>query len=240
MQSNAVRFINAYNSIDQTLRAVYNFRRNITFSDMIRRAVSINSVVRKYEDKLIDYARLRNAIIHNSNEERIIAEPHDEVVVEMEKIATLIASPPKVIDTIASKTVLVLDGNTPVKVALETIFRTGFKVIPVCEHDQIAGVINSHRLIELMGMQIENGRDLDEYIASTPVRDAVSDSDQDRLFVIKPKTLLIQEALDLFFANRKLQAIVITKSGSGLERPIGIVTVADIMDLSKVIEDYDV
>jgi len=202
--------------------------------------VSVNSVVRKYEDKLIDYARLRNAIIHNSNEERIIAEPHDEVVVELEKIAMLISSPPKAIDTVASKTVLVLDGITPVKIALETIYRTGFKVIPVCEHDQIVGVINSHRLIELMGMQIENGRDLDDYIEKTLVRDAVSNGDLDHLFVIKPKTLLIQEALDLFYANRKLQAIVITKNGSSMERPVGIVTVADIMDLSKVIEDYDV
>ena len=83
MESNALRFINAYNQIDQTLRAVYNFKRNITFSDMIRRAVSLNSIVRRYEDKLIDYARLRNAIIHNSNEERIIAEPHDDVVEEI-------------------------------------------------------------------------------------------------------------------------------------------------------------
>ena len=240
MQSNAVRFINAYNSIDQTLRAVYNFKRNITFSDMIRRAVSVNSVVRKYEDKLIDYARLRNAIIHNSSEERIIAEPHDEVVVEMEKIAMLIASPPKLIDTIASKTVLVLDGNTPVKVGLETIYRTGFKVIPVCEHDQIVGVINTNRLVDILGMQIENGVDLDYYIEHTPVKDTISDSDLDRVFVIRSKNLLIQEALDLFFSNRKLQAIVLTKNGNNLERPVGIVTVADIMDLSKVIEDYDV
>ena len=240
MQSNAVRFINAYNSIDQTLRAVYNFKRNITFSDMIRRAVSVNSVVRKYEDKLIDYARLRNAIIHNSNEERIIAEPHDEVVAEMERIAEVISCPPKVIDTIASKTVLVLDGMSTVKVALETIYRTDFRMIPVCDGDKIMGVINSHRVIELLGMQIDNGKDLDEYIESTPVIEAVSDSDVDRVFVIKSKNLLIQEALDLFYANRKLQAIVLTKNGSVQERPIGIVTVADIMDLSKIIEDYAV
>ena len=50
-KSNAHRFIIAYNTIDQTLRSVYNFKRNLTFSDMIRRSVSLNSVVRKYEDK---------------------------------------------------------------------------------------------------------------------------------------------------------------------------------------------
>ena len=71
--SNATRFINAYNTIDQTLRAVYNFKRNMSFNDMIRRAVPLNSIVRRYEDKLIDYARLRNAIIHNSNDEMVIA-----------------------------------------------------------------------------------------------------------------------------------------------------------------------
>ncbi len=240
METNAVRFINAYNQIDQTLRAVYNFKRNITFSDMIRRAVSLNSVVRKYEDKLIDYARLRNAIIHNSNEERIIAEPHDDVVIEMERIADLVARPPLVINSIANKNVLVLDGTISLKKALETIYKTGFKSIPVCDNETIAGVINAGRIVNVLGMQVGNGINIDKFAAETAVKEVISEQDVDRVFTIKSHNLTVQEALDLFYHNRRLQAIVITKNGNNLERPIGIITTADIIDLNKVVEDYDV
>ena len=85
--TNAQRFVNAYNAIDQTLRARHNIRRSLSFSDMIRRTVAVDYIVRKYEDVLIDYGRLRNAIIHKSNDKFLIAEPHEEVVAEFEKIA---------------------------------------------------------------------------------------------------------------------------------------------------------
>ncbi len=241
MESNALRFINAYNQIDQTLRAVYNFKRNITFSDMIRRAVSLNSIVRRYEDKLIDYARLRNAIIHNSNEERIIAEPHDDVVEEMEKIADILSRPPLVINSsVANKNVLVLDGELTLKKALETIYKTGFKTIPVCEHEAISGVITSGRIVNVLGSVIENGENIDNFINKTAVSKVISDQDIDKVFTIRSRNLTVQEALDIFYNNRKMLAIIITKNGNSLERPIGIITPADVIDLNKIVDDYNI
>ena len=89
----AERFINCFNKVDYTLKAKYNFNRSMGFSDLIRRTVALNYVVRKYEDELIDYGRLRNAIVHSSNDKMIIAEPHEDVVEKFEKIEKLINSP---------------------------------------------------------------------------------------------------------------------------------------------------
>ena len=58
------------------------------FSDLIRKAASLNYTIRKYEDDLIDYGRLRNAIIHNSDD-FVIAEPHDSVVENIEHIGVI-------------------------------------------------------------------------------------------------------------------------------------------------------
>ena len=71
-KSNATRFIAAYNQIDYSLRAIYGFKRSMSFSDVIRRSVVLNSVVRKYEDDLIDFGRLRNAIIHNGTKNMLL------------------------------------------------------------------------------------------------------------------------------------------------------------------------
>ena len=86
-KSNADRFIAAFNDIDYSLRTIYDFKRSTSFSDIVRRSVVLNSVVRKYEEDLIDFGRLRNAIIHNGNSKYTIAEPHTEIVEKIEKLA---------------------------------------------------------------------------------------------------------------------------------------------------------
>ena len=237
-ESNAVRFINAYNTIDQSIRAIYNFRRNISFADMIRRSVPLNSVVRRYEDKLIDYARLRNAIIHNSTDERVIAEPHDDVVLEMERIAELISTPPLVLQCIPRKDVYILDGATPLKRAIEITAATGYRAIPVYWEERLIGVVHNGRLVEVLGQCITNGGDLSQFCESTPIKDVVQESDIDMTYTIRSEKLTVQEALDIFYNNRKILAIIITKKGNFLERPISIVTMGDIIDLNKIVDDY--
>lgn len=238
--SNATRFINAYNTIDQTLRAVYNFKRNMSFNDMIRRAVPLNSIVRRYEDKLIDYARLRNAIIHNSNDEMVIAEPHLEVVEEFEKIAKLISEPPMAIQEIASRNVLVLDSDVSIKTAMATIAKSGFKCIPVCHNETIASVLTPNRLVNFLGDKVADGANLETLCEKTTVSEIINENDAEVVFAIRPVTLTVEEALNLFQQKRKLQAIVITRTGSNLESPVGILTVANIIDLNNVVEDYSI
>ena len=49
-KSNAKRFLDAYNDIDYSLKTRYNFNRSMGFSDLIRKTVSLNYIIRKYED----------------------------------------------------------------------------------------------------------------------------------------------------------------------------------------------
>ena len=73
MENYAERFLKAYNQLDYTIKNLYNFKRGMPFSDCIRRAVPLNSVIRKFEDELVDYSRLRNAIVHSTqNDDEII------------------------------------------------------------------------------------------------------------------------------------------------------------------------
>lgn len=237
-KSNALRFITAYNTIDQTLRAIYNFKRNMTFSDMIRRSVPLNSVIRRFEDKLIDYARLRNAIIHNSNEEYIIAEPHDDVVEEMEKIAQMVARPPLVIDTVA-KNVLTIKDEMSLKEVFIMFASSGFKNLPVYGNGEILGIATPARLVDWVGTELKDNKNIDTFLERMEVAQILDKTDAETRYCVRSEKLTIQEALDIFYSNRKMSSILITRSG-GTKEPIrGIVTVADIMDLNKIIDDYE-
>ena len=148
VETNAKRFINAFNQIDYALRVQHNFKRSMGFSDMIRRAVSINHLVRKYEDDLIDYGRLRNAIIHNSNDDVIIAEPHEDVVEKIESLAHLITTPPKALDVLVEKEVFTVNYDVSIKDVMQKITSTKFSNIPVYKHGELVGVANGQKILK--------------------------------------------------------------------------------------------
>ena len=235
--SNAQRFVNAYNTIDQALRNRHNIRRSLSFSDMIRRTVAVDYIVRKYEDVLIDYGRLRNAIIHKSNDQFIIAEPHDDVVNEFEKIAYLISAPLRVWDTVCTKDVVTVDSKMNLKEVIKLIYKSTYSNLPVYKNGGVIGVANGQKILDYLGKKLSEGEEIASLIENTTIEKAISEDTSGQVnFVVKDMELTVEEALNLFYQNRKLLMIMLTKGGSLDEAPIGILTPTDIMDLNKVLD----
>lgn len=154
-KTNAQRFIQAYNTIDQTLRYLYNYKRSMSFSDIVRRSVPVNYLVRKYEDKLVDYGRLRNAIIHKSNDEFIIAEPHGDVVLDIENIAKLISTPPKVLEVVEPRKVVCATAETNIADVISLMTKTKYSNIPIYKNDELIGVASGRYIVEGIGGFLE-------------------------------------------------------------------------------------
>ena len=237
-ESNASRFITAYNTIDNALRSIYSFKRSMSYADMIRRASSLNYVVRKYEDKLVDYGRLRNAIVHSSYEDVIIAEPHKDVLEEFEKIATLLSTPPKALPSIASRDVKTIEANTKLANVLKLMYEKGYKNIPIYGEEALVGVANAGKLAEIIGRAISAGENLQEYVEETTIADILFDADDDNYYVIVSSQVTIEQVMELFNSNRKLLVVLITPNGTLTERPIGIITVGDVVDMNKILDLY--
>ena len=236
--SNAERFVKAYNIIDQSLRQRHNIRRSLSFSDMVRKTVVVNYIVRKYEDQLIDYGRLRNAIIHNSSDEFLIAEPHTDVVEEFEKIADLVSAPPKVFDTVCTKEVFTVEHSTNLYDVIKLIYSSSYSNIPVYKNGGVIGVANGQKILDYIGKHLNYGVDIDDFLKNTTIEKFVKDQSgtEIKYFEVCDINLTVEKALNLFFQNRKLLMIILTPSGMLQEMPIGLITPTDIMDLNKVIE----
>lgn len=238
MENYAERFLKAYNQLDYTIKNLYNFKRGMPFSDCIRRAVPLNSVVRKFEDELVDYSRLRNAIVHSSRDnEEIIAIPKKEVVEKLEHITRLISTPPRVYDTVCRKDVLCVENTVSVKETIGLISKSGYSNLPVYKDGEILGVANGQKILNKLGKIINDNQNICEFIEKTKIEELIS-SEKENFFTIQPKSLTISEALNLFYDNRKLLVILITPNGNYLEMPIGILTVSDILDINKILENY--
>ena len=236
--SNAERFLKAYNQIDHSLRVQYNFNRSMSFSDIIRRSVVINSVIRKYEDDLVDYGRLRNAIVHGDHGGEIIAEPHTAVVEKMERIAKLITTPPRAIDSICRKDVLCVNSNDTLKKVIKTISKSGYSNLPVYDEGRLIGIANGQRLLDCIGKAIVNDRNLDEFCNKVLIGEVVSSQISDAYFALVDQNITLEQVLNLFYKNRKMLVILITKNGTDTEMPLGIISVSDIMDINSIMENY--
>ena len=240
-KTNAQRFIHAYNTIDQTLRCLYNFKRSMSFSDVIRRSVPVNYLVRKYEDKLVDYGRLRNAIIHKSNDEFIIAEPHGDVTIEFEHIANLIATPPKALELLEKTEVVTTTHNTSLADVIKLMEKTKFSNIPIYRDNELVGVASGKYIVEAIGNLLKSGANIDKAIKSTTIEQVIEQNQPIySYFEVAKASITVEEVLERFYRNHKLQIILTTKNGTSKEQPISIITSGDLIELNKVFEDYSI
>lgn len=235
---NATLFINSYNKIDAQLRQLYNFKPSQSFSDMVRRSAEENAVIRKYENDLMDFARLRNAIVHQSTDGRIIAVPCDEVVEEMQLIEKLLCTPPKIGDTMKPKKIVSVDDAISVRQAILLIARTNYSNIPVYRGKRMVGIVNNRCVIKALGSVLERGGTLDEFASSTPVGDILREGDLFTYYKYLSTKDTLQDILSAFEENKKLLAVLVSGHGVMGERIENIVTSADLVEVNRILEDY--
>lgn len=236
---NATRFITAYNKIDNCLRSIYNFSASMSFADMIRRCAEKNYVVRANESLLIDFSRLRNAIIHKSTQEMIIAEPHDDVTELIEHIAKLVCTPPSAVSLFGARKVITMPADTALKDAIKIITETRFSNIPVYKGKYLKGILNNKIIVDRIGAQIAKGRSVDEYLGTETAEGALDESYFGKYFKLCSASVTIDEVAELFVQNRKLIAALITENGRRDQKPICIITTYDLTKIYNELDNYD-
>ncbi len=237
-RTNSRRFINTYNQIDSALRIQGDMKRSISYTEAVRKAARVNSIVAKYEDQLIDYGRLRNAIVHNSNPDMAIAEPHEEVVEEYERIAKLICTPPLAIKTVCKKVLSTIEYNVPLIDVIEYGYKSGFSNIPIFKNGMLIGVANGQKILDVIGKKIYEKRDIMDYMKNTTIEEVLHEFSNENYYTIASENITLDKVLNLFTENRKLLVVIITKTGTLLEPPVGIIVLSDIMDINKILDNY--
>ncbi len=230
--SNAIEFISAYNEIDARLRELYKGKGNPQFSDLVRRCADFNPTVRRFEDELLAYARLRNAIVHNSTKERIIAEPCDDATREICSIARLLSRPPQ-LKRLKRKALVGIGADKPLSDAVVRIAESGFSNLPVYRGERIVGMLNNRRIVRELGKAVKSGRGADAFL-KTPCGEMLSDEDLFRYYKVLSEDDAVQEAIDAFSANRKLNAVIVTDGKGAI---CNLLTSADIPQLLKLLEE---
>lgn len=229
---NSDRFIVSYNRIEKALATKVEGNGYLPFYRLIDKAKIKNSVVRKYEDDLREFADLRNAIVHHRTDiDYVIAEPHDEIVERIEDIEQRLSNPLTVGALFGCK-VHTLQASDQLTSALQMMEDNKFSQVPFYKDGTFAGLITAAGITYwLAGQSTENSISREIPTLSTVYNfEKRKDS-----FEFVEKDLSVYEADDYFkraiSKGTRLEALLITENGRPTEELIGIITPFDLLKI---------
>lgn len=233
------RFIIAYNRIDRQLQKRAKLDHYVGFSQLVRRVARSDSMIAQFADDLLEYADLRNAIVHDLVEpEQIIAEPHPSVVERIEQIAEIVERPPLIIPKFQREVYTVCSDDSILDV-MGLMREHGYTQFPVYEPDgQFAGLLTDRCIARWLTFELEKVMlNIIEEIAVADV--LVYDKTRGHNVTFLPQHATVFDAYSEFEQHMvsdypRLEAILVTANGREDEKLLGIITPWDIFRLNPV------
>lgn len=241
INENADRFLASYNRLESRLKTIYGVRPTQNFTDLVKRCSDLNITVRRYSSELIDYGKLRNAIVHRTagQGESVIATPCDDVVDTIEYIEQQICRPPKITDAFKIKKIVSVFADEPLLRAAEEFAENRQKTLIVYDHGVMVGVINSYALYGIIARAAAEGEDVTRLLHEKKCADGVIAAEMDN-YSLMNKYATVVDVFTEFEKRRGLVAVIITENGAIGEKVLSIITPADFPRINSFLENYNV
>ncbi|WP_082232710.1 CBS domain-containing protein [Halobacillus massiliensis] len=225
------RFELAFNQIHQHLKELNNYPKNDNFVELLNRSQD-HSVIKEHIDHLKQYAKLRNAIIHEKvREDYYIAYPHEEVVEEIERIKQTFDQPPLALD-IATSPVIFFYYDSELREVLNKFRDWEVSQFPIYDrtNEKFLGLLTDTGMLRYLTRRLDDTGQIS--VENVMAGDVLEDENVSEIKFL-PNTATVFDLENLFERSyqegRKLKAIVVTKDGCPQSEPIGIVTAWDLI-----------
>jgi predicted transcriptional regulator len=229
MYKNSEKFLTAFTKIEKQLKARLNNRRDIGFARAVKILRSSNAIVRRYNDDLLSFAELRNAIVHNKIDMAYaIAEPHDSIVERIKRIEKELTHP-QLVGSMFSKKVFTFQESESLADMLIMFREKDLSKFPIYENNMFKGLLTQKGIAKWLA----NNEDDPHLAKKTSIREVLPFEGEDNYKFIASKAS-VHRAVELFReqvgSGKRLEALLITKTGMPKEKLEGIITAWDIFD----------
>lgn len=225
MYQNSELFLTAFNRIEKEIKTMLTDKKEMGFSKATRMVSESNAVVRRYCNDLLEFAELRNAIVHNKVDMTYaIAEPHDSIVHRIERIEKELTNPPRV-GELYSCDVVFFEEEAMLSELLKMIQQRGIAKFPIYEKNAFKGLVTHKGIARWLASHYDSP-------AETRLKDVLAYEKEDNCEFM-PVHATVYDAIDLFKGqsgrNNRLEAILLTENGTREEPLKGIITSWDMM-----------
>ena len=123
--------------------------------------------------------------------------------------------------------------------AVLLVSRTGHSNLPVYSGKRMVGILNNRRIVRALGAAVARGAGADAFLSQTPVEDILEEDDLNVYYKYLSRRDSLLDVLNAFENNKKLIAVAVSENGRREERILNFITEADLVRVSRAVEDYE-
>jgi len=227
------RFEIAFNKIHLELKKMV---RNETphFRNLVYKGAKKFSLIKTYQEELHQFARLRNAIVHNKYDiGQYIAEPHAETVKRIEDICEIFTKPNDAL-SIATKKVITYNFEDHLDKFIQGIHKHSYSQYPIYRDGYCIGLLTAKSIVRWMASHTFNNK-VD--FAEAKVGDMFNFDEKHPIeFISKEANIFEVEEIfaDAHMKKQDLECVVITENGKRNKKPLGVITPWDLIEIDYV------
>ncbi len=219
-------FLTSFNRIEKWMREKLDDPSNMGFSEMVRRLAKKEDLqVKNFEDDLLQFAQLRNAIVHEKiSQDFVIAEPNQWSVNKITDIEKELISPEKVIPRFRKK-VTGFEMDLPLRRILKIVAEKEYSQFPIYHKGKFEALLTVHGIGLWFSKEFVKGT---LSVEDKQVKDILSvDRKWDRYqFVASDTPIFVVK--EMFHSKGKLETVLITENGDPDGNLVGIIRSRDL------------
>lgn len=228
------KFQEIYNKLDQHLRKQLEIDDYVSHIHVIKLASEKYSIINSVKDELIQFAQLRNAIVHNPDRKDAhpIAEPHQLIVDKYQIVLNQVLNPKKVSSIAVLKKDIYSTSLDDISInVMKMMNRKAYTHAPVLENDKVIGVFSENVVFSYLVKNEIAGADekvkIEEFSEFLPL-----DSHPSEFFKFISMGTLVLDVKKLFEEelnkNKRLGAVFLTNNGRESGKLMGLLTAWDL------------
>jgi hypothetical protein len=220
MTENASRFVSAFNQLEQHLRRVSGRDASCRFHDLVKAACEVSASVCQHKDELLQFQRLRNAIVHEQGTPSIyIADPRETACLRIEELRHRILCP---------KTLRRISAYVPLRIFnADDLLPAALAYMKANDFSQVITLIDGCYMIlstEGIAHWLESKENM-VMLSEISLEAVVRCEPPDTCKYLKADDT-IDRALQVFTADlgKRVFSILVTETGERTEKPTAIIT----------------
>ena len=227
------RFEIAFNKIHLELKKMVK-NETPQFRNLVYKGAKKFSLIKTHQEELHQFARLRNAIVHNKYDlGQYIAEPHAETVKRIEAISDIFTKPNEAL-SIATKKVIIYNFDDQLATLIHGIHDHSYSQYPIYKDGYCIGLLTAKAIVRWMASHT-----LDSKVdfAEAKVGDMFNFEEKHPIaFVSQTANIFEVEEIfaDAHMKKQDLECVVITKTGKRDSKPLGVITPWDLIEIDYV------
>ncbi len=218
----AKAFLAYFNKIEKALNTLYGKDdERMSFYELVQALRKKNRQIAYFADDLHEFRALRNAIVHDTIGEVVIAEPCESTVSRIKKIYELITKPKLIQDLCKNQEVITVTLSDTLEEILKLIKSSGYSQFPVLDCKRVIGMLTTNAITNYLADKMIGNELL---IDSVTVSDIFKVSDDHNLFHMISRYTTVYDISEMIEEHPKVLMFIMTEQGKTTQQILHVVT----------------